>query len=287
MNKKQNLIKSIQNEKSSFTKKQLKFAKYLLSNNIDLVIFSSIENLSKESGVSTATINRFCKKLGYKGFYDFKNSIKNIYYKKEISFSERIDIKNNDSLKKNIFYKSISNDKKALNNLILDNPIKNFKKSIKLFLQAKRIYFCAHGSSSFSAQLFCYYMMQLENNVINLVNEANYFEKIIDINSNDLLVLINLPFYVNRTIDLINYAKSKKCKIILITDSPLAPGVENAEVTFLVEHETLSFLKNYTAINALINALITALVFEKKESYKKRLDKIYDLVTKSHILKVK
>jgi len=279
------IIKLIQNRQEYFTVNQRKFAKFVVDN-ISKIALSDINELSKNSDVSTATINRFCKQMGYSGFYSFKKDLKKIV-SREINFSKRIDIRKIDfSIKENIFYKSILNDKKALDTLMMKNPIEKFVKAIEIISNAKNIFLQSSRSSSFSTLLFCYYLMQLENNVINVINEANYFERIVNISSKDLLISLNLPFYHKQGIKLIDYARNKKAKIILITDSLLAPNSEKANVTFLVEHKTLSFLKNYTAVNALINALITALVFEKKDKYKSRLNDIYNLVKKASILEM-
>jgi len=276
------IIKLIQNKQSTLTDNQKKFAKHIVDN-IEKIALSNITEISKSSGVSTATINRFCKKMGYAGFYHFKKNLKKIL-SNEITFSRRIETRTiNLPKENNLFYESILNDKKALDALIMNNSVEKFSKAVKLISKANRIYFHASRSSGFSARLFSYYLMQLEDNVVNLINEINYFEKIIDIKSNDLLISINFPLYVKEGIEIVKYVKKRKAKVILISDSRLAPNIEKVDLSFLVEHKTLSFLNNYTATNALLNALITKLVFEKKEKYQKRLDEIYNLVKKSKL----
>lgn len=56
---------------TDFSKAEKQIAKYILEKPKD-VISVSIHHLAEEIGVSPASIIRFCKKMGTKGFYDFK-----------------------------------------------------------------------------------------------------------------------------------------------------------------------------------------------------------------------
>lgn len=54
---------------NKYTKSETLIANYILSHDISK---NSIIDLAKEIGVGEATILRFCKKIGYSGFYEFK-----------------------------------------------------------------------------------------------------------------------------------------------------------------------------------------------------------------------
>ena len=61
------MINSLQNE---FTKSEKKMSKYLLEDK-ELIIQSTLTELSKITDVSESTISRLCKKVGYSGFRVF------------------------------------------------------------------------------------------------------------------------------------------------------------------------------------------------------------------------
>ena len=61
-----------------------------IKGNIEEVIYKSISEIAKESGIGEATITRFTKKIGFSGFQDFKVTLA-----KEISNNERKGILNN------------------------------------------------------------------------------------------------------------------------------------------------------------------------------------------------
>jgi len=49
---------------------------------------------------------------------------------------------------------------------------------------------------------------------------------------------------IRQGIEITNYARNKNVKVILITDSELAPNAEKVNLAFLVKHKKLSFLIN-------------------------------------------
>ena len=282
--KSEEFIKFIQNKKDSLTNNQQKFAKYVVDH-LGKVAISTIKDLSMESDVSSATIVRFSNRLGFSGFSRLQKEIRKAIFGEELSYTGRIEMVSLGTIKEeNIFLSSISNDKKSLDNILLSNPHKKIKEAIKMILKAKNIYFHAMLSSSIVADFFCYFLKQLEINVINLANNNNSYGEIVNMSSSDLLISINFPRYSKESIRVVNFALRKNLKVILITDSNLAPNVEKVNISFLVEYESLSFFNNYIAAFALINALLTELVFENKKRYRGRLKAIDDLVRKAEIL---
>lgn len=65
------VISKIVSMQHSFTMSENEISQYVI-NHPDLVVSSTITAIAKETGTSEASINRFCKKVGYKGFNKFK-----------------------------------------------------------------------------------------------------------------------------------------------------------------------------------------------------------------------
>lgn len=66
-----NPLNKIDLKKDSFTKKEM-IIYNILKENPDLILRGSISTLSNDYHVSQSTITRFCQKIGYEGFNDFK-----------------------------------------------------------------------------------------------------------------------------------------------------------------------------------------------------------------------
>ena len=66
-----NPFEKMELKKETFTKKEM-IIYDLLHNDLEIILRSSATDLSKDYHVSQATITRFCQKLGYDGFNEFK-----------------------------------------------------------------------------------------------------------------------------------------------------------------------------------------------------------------------
>ncbi|NLC97175.1 MAG: MurR/RpiR family transcriptional regulator [Erysipelotrichaceae bacterium] len=69
-----NPFEQMEFKKSSFTKKEL-LVYDIIINNIDDVLRGTATSIAEEHNVSQSAITRFCQKLGYQGFNDFKYDI--------------------------------------------------------------------------------------------------------------------------------------------------------------------------------------------------------------------
>ena len=68
----------IGSEYYTFTASEKKLADYILSAR-DCISRMSISQLASACGVADATVSRFCRRLGYKGYPDFKISLANSF----------------------------------------------------------------------------------------------------------------------------------------------------------------------------------------------------------------
>ena len=71
-------IEKIRGKEKLLTNTEKKIAEYVL-NNYDKVLNCNITELAEGAGVSDASVVRFCKSIGYKGYQDFKiNAAKDV-----------------------------------------------------------------------------------------------------------------------------------------------------------------------------------------------------------------
>lgn len=82
-NEKQSVFVHIGSEYYTFTPAEKKLADYILSAQ-DCISRMSISELASACSVADATVSRFCRRLGYKGYPDFKIAIAN-------SFAHRLE----------------------------------------------------------------------------------------------------------------------------------------------------------------------------------------------------
>ena len=117
------------------------------------------------------------------------------------------------------------------------------------------------------AQFFYHYLHQILEEVVLVQNSiGDVFEEIARINNQDVLIGISYPRYSARTLECMQFAKSRGVKVIGITDGPLSPLNEVASLCLAARTDMTSFADSLAAPMSLINALIAALGNLKRET---------------------
>lgn len=239
----------------------------------------NITELSHNSGISTATITRFVKILGFDSFNSFQNSVKQAA-KKEIVPVKEFKFFVKDDSQKNVFYDQVCESVNALNTLYDENLCIEIEKASRELCKAKNIYILA-SRSSFAMAYYCYFSIKrFQENVFLIENRNDDISINLQyIQENDVLLAISYPLYTKFTIKIIEYFKKKNCKIICITDSYNSPVAKYASNLLIVKNRLkIYFVTTITVINTLIvmigkyNQQINIAGFEEENEVTKELD---------------
>ena len=135
-----------------------------------------------------------------------------------------------------------------------------------MILNAKKIYIMGLRSSSPLSSFMHFYMTPLFDDVRHIhSNSANeVFEQILPIGPGDVMIGISFPRYSTRTIQSMQYARSRGASVIVITDKADTPMTEHANISLFARSDMASFVDSLTAPLSLINALLVALGMHRK-----------------------
>lgn len=266
MAQKLDIIRQIRTHYSDFSKSQKIIADFI-TNYYDKAAFMTAASLANATSVSESTVVRFANKIGYEGYRDLQNDLKDLI-KSKLTTVQRLNLANSDytnytDLISRFMQKDMDNIKKAINEM----DINAFHSAIESILNAENIYIVGLRSSSFLAGYLAFYLNFLFNNIKVVNTGANDIsEQLLKITSKDAVIVITYPRYSKRIIDVLEYSKEKGTKIITITDSMHSPAANKADNVLLASSDMLSFVDSLVAPMSLINAFIIALGIEKKES---------------------
>lgn len=145
------LILDIQLSYNQFTKTEKKIADFII-NNTNQVLFMSITELSESCGVADASVHRFCRAMGVKGYQEFKMKLSLSVSSDEDNDQEKdiLDL-NNDSLEfmlDKILQGHISALKETRMLMRKDEVIK----TVEMMENAENIYFFGIGDSLLTAR---------------------------------------------------------------------------------------------------------------------------------------
>src|SRR5699024_10498427 len=151
-------------------------------------------------------------------------------------------------------------------------------------LKAETVYLLGLRSSAFLACYLGFYFNFIVDNV-KVVTSApsDVFEQLLKATENDVVIGISYPRYSKRTLEALDYAKEKGCKIIGITDSLVSPAAQIADITLIAGSNMVSFVDSLVAPMSLINALIVGVAMEKEEGITKYFEDLEAIWEKHNV----
>ena len=128
---------------NSFTNTERKIAEYVLEN-YEEVLNSNITELAENARVSDASVVRFCRSIGYKGYQDFKVNAAMDVLPKDRHFNPVLQ-ENDDQ--ETICRKIFNSEVAVLNRTLLALDIHAMKEAADAIYQAEKVVFFGSGGS--------------------------------------------------------------------------------------------------------------------------------------------
>ena len=156
-----------------------------------------------------------------------------------------------------------------------------FKAAVNAILKAKRVYILGVRSVEPLANFLGYYLNYMFNNVhvVSGFSAAEMFEKIVGVNSEDVVIAFSFPRYSSTTTKGAQYCRSTGATVIGITDSRLSPLGQNSDHVLIAKSDMVSLVDSLVAPLSVINALIVAIAAKKEKELSQTfaaLERIWD-----------
>jgi len=276
------MIELIENMRVSMPKlptAQKRVAVYILEHYREIP-FISITTLAKNIGVSDTTIIKFCVKMGFNGFTDFKGVFSNAL-KSEVTKVNRLEVQSSRECNADIMDQVLTCDIKNLE--VTFNNIhnrQNFPKLIQQIGEAKSVYVMGFRTSAVLAQYAVLRLRQLNINTIEVTPHLGAYADILTmVRKGDLFIAISFTRCSKATLQSIKYIKEKEISTALITDSFINPCYDYADTSLLCENRTLGHGLSYVSFFSLANAISAAISGERTNAVKKHLEHLEELFT--------
>src|SRR5215470_4606664 len=139
-------IKQILTKVSSLNGAQRRLGHYL-QNDTTALLHANVNELAKAVGVSKATVVRFAKSLGYKGFPEFKRDIQKEMRRKLRAASRMEETFAELGNDENIFAKLIKRDIELLQETLQAATLPDFHKAVELIWKARKVFIIGLNAS--------------------------------------------------------------------------------------------------------------------------------------------
>ncbi|MGL5616564.1 MAG: MurR/RpiR family transcriptional regulator [Sarcina sp.] len=264
MENNQDLMKLIQSKFSRLSKGQKLIAEYIL-NNYDKAAFMTAAKLGINVGVSESTVVRFAIELGFSGYPKLQKSLQELI-KNKLTTVQRLELSSDFIKEENPLKGVLKADIENIRSTLEKINNEDFEQVVSDLFNAKRIYIIGLRSSTVLAEFLGFYLnLILENVKVVSSGISDIFEQMINIGEGDVIIGIGFPRYALKTIDALEFAKSRDARVIAITDSLISPLATNADCTLIAQSNMASFVDSLVAPLSIINALIISVGMMEKE----------------------
>ena len=213
---------------NQFTKTEKKIADYVIQN-VDKVLFMSISDLADACRVADASVHRFCRTVGVKGYQEFKLKLS-----LSLSIDEATD-------KADVALANVGNKTEEKIDEVLDGYIMALKETrqlinqdevdriVLLMLQARNIYFFGIGDSLLVAQAARNKFLRITNKVNCILDPHMQSMAASMATEEDLIVFFSYSGSTKDNVYVAEIAKEAGAKIVAITRFLKSPLTVYAE----------------------------------------------------------
>ena len=260
-----NLLVRIDLSRKDFSKGQRRIAAYI-EEHYDEAAFMTAAKLGEVVGVSESTVVRFATQIGYEGYPYLQKAMQEMIRDK-LSSVQRIEVTTGRIGTGDVVESVLNQDIDKIKRTIEEVSRDDFKKTVQAIINAENIYVFGVRSASYIASFFGYYLDLIFGNVriLDSTSKSTTFEKLFRITDKDVMIGISFPRYSTMAVDAMNFAHERGAEVVAITDSMISPLVTNADEVLLARSDIASVVDTLVAPLSLINALLVAVVIERKD----------------------
>ncbi|NVK18324.1 MAG: MurR/RpiR family transcriptional regulator [Methylocystaceae bacterium] len=268
------------------TPTERRFANTILEN-FPVSCLGSITTVAESANVSTPTVLRMLKKIGFKGFPDFQTAVR---FELEEKISSPIT-------KYNRWSESAS-DEHVLNKFA-DATMENLKQSlmqidpsmfdevVEILCSEEHTLHIVGGRITRSlADYFFTHMQVARRRVTRVASNSNTWPHyLLNMQKGDVLLAFDVRRYEHNIINLTKLARERGVRIVLFTDQWSSPASKNAKYVFNLRTEVPSPWDSSAVTLFVLEALIAAVQARTWEHTKSRMAELEQLFDETKLFK--
>ncbi|WP_419661643.1 transcriptional regulator, rpiR family [Desulfosarcina variabilis str. Montpellier] len=277
------VIKGIVTQLDTLTPKGKILGNYIIQNPRKAV-FMTTKELSETCGVSEATVVRFVGQLGYSGYGEFLQALRD-FVDSGLSLPDRVDLPGMKGPGTDLLHRVVFEE---MNNL------RRFYETIDISLLG-RIVDQLHDSpavyviGSRISYTFAYYLGWSLTKVRKGVNilkgsDSTAIDWLTNAPENALVMVITTSRYPNELIRIGKVARRLGHTLLVIADNSLCPVIPFAHLSLVVPSRSIPLIGYPTTISCIINYLVLELVSRRQPDMKAHQEKLEQMYLENDLL---
>lgn len=244
-------IMKIMSMQSSFTPTENEISQFVIKNR-DFVMTSTISDIAEKVGTSEASVNRFVRKIGFRGFNNFKIALaQNKFQEELIEESENVNV-----------IESISNDYRQIvlsTSALIETEDVN--QTVSLIKKSKVIHIVSLYNYRFAAEEFAYKLETTGFLVKTHFDTTDIHLTIPNLTQDDLVIVMAPSIQTRDLFPFVTEAKGRNITIIAITSHDFNKLDDVTDIRFITSDKNTA-RNSLTMSNTLMALFVSDIIYE-------------------------
>ena len=273
MNQPLTLVERIAKSRGELTPKSRIIGDYV-TENPRKVVFMTVAELAKACGVSEATVVRFVGQLGYDGYSDFQQSLRDLV-DTELTLLDRVDLTDMLEPGAERFRRVVSEEIDNLRQLFEHADIDQMDRVVSLLHRSAHVYIVGSRLSYTLAYYMGWSLTKVRGGIqIFKGSDRTTIDWLTIAPPDALVVIITLSRYPNELIRLAKLARRLRQHLVVLTDSTSCPIIHEADESLIAPSPHIPLIGTPTSLSCLINYLVVELASRYGPDLKKHQEKL-------------
>lgn len=266
------IISAIQRQLNSLTDAESKVAQFIIHHAED-VIYLTVSELALQADSSEATVVRFCKSMGYKGFQDLKINVAKYIVNPQQIILEDLDVNDTPQIiKRKVFQSRIQ----VLSDTLAVLSEKEFERAVNALNAAERIEIYGVGASAYVAMNLKHQFLKIGFKCgVDLDADTQAMSASL-LGTKDVAIGVSHTGCSKQTIHCLSLAKEVGATTIAVTNRAKSPILKVSDIAlFTAAKETIYKSEGFASRIAEITVLDSLLVALSMKRYEKCKSAVY------------
>ncbi len=277
------VIKSIVNQLDTLTPKGKILGSYIIQNPRKAV-FMTTKELSEACEVSEATVVRFVGQLGYGGYGEFLQALRD-FVDSGLTLPDRVDLPGMKGPGTDLLHRVVFEEMNNLRQFYETIDMKLLDRIVEQLQNSPAVYVIG----SLVSYTFAYYMGWSLTKVRRGVqilkgSDSTAIDWLTNAPDNSMVTIITTSRYPNELIKLGKVSRRLQHNLLVITDSTLCPVIPFAHLSLVVPSRSIPLIGYPTTISCIINYLVLEMVNRKHPMLNEHQDRLEQMYLENDIL---
>lgn len=273
----------IRSETEQMTRSEQRVALYILGHMNDIAFFT-LDELARQTDVSTTTVLRFCRRLGFDGFKQFQQTVRtDLKYSPDLldKFHRTAD----NQLKNSLLAQTVQQGIRCIQQTFQEMPLEMIEDAVKRIADARRVYtFGMRESQALAAYAYSRLLTVRGDVFLYQDGYSGNVEALLSATDADVFVVFLFHRYTRQTLRILEVLKERNVQVILITSPPIEMVARLATVLLPCQVDANGIKNSSLAPICLADYLCNAVAMVNAEATLQRIRQSEELFTRSEII---